>query len=183
MSPSQAVALSPPMKKFILHWGDMGSRWGINRTVAQIHALLYISPEPLNAEQITATLGVARSNVSTSLKELLGWGVIRKVPVLGDRRAHYESLTDAWEMFRLVVRGRKQRELDPTFAAVAECLEEAGHGDSKEEVFRERMEELLNFFDMLTEFYEEVHTMPRRTMERLFRAGARLRRLFGGKRG
>src|SRR5947209_20605388 len=106
--------LSPVQQKFILHWGEMGTRWGINRTVAQIHALLFISPRPLHAEEIAATLAVARSNVSTSLKELQGWGIVKLVHVLGDKRDHFESLKDVWEMFRVVLDGRKQHDLHPT---------------------------------------------------------------------
>src|SRR5471030_1774960 len=88
--------LSPVEQKFILHWGEMGTRWGINRTVAQVHALLYLSPKPLNAEEIADTLSVARSNVSTSLKDLQTWRIVKVVHVLGDRRDHYESLKDVW---------------------------------------------------------------------------------------
>ena len=106
--------LSPVQQKFILHWGEMGTRWGINRTVAQIHALLFLSPQPLNAEQIAETLAVARSNVSTSLKELQGWGIVKLVHVLGDKRDHFESMKDVWEMFRVVLDERKRREIDPT---------------------------------------------------------------------
>src|SRR5574341_677887 len=97
------VQLTPTMKKFILHWGEMGTRWGVNRTVAQVHALLYISPRPLNAEEIAETLDVARSNVSTSLKELQGWGIVRLIHVMGDKRDHFESMKDVWEMFQLVL--------------------------------------------------------------------------------
>ena len=177
MSPDAAISLSAPMRKFILHWGEMGDRWGINRTVAQCHALIYISEVALHAEQMTDTLSVARSNVSTSLRELLGWGVIREVSMLGDRRKHYESLTDVWEMFRMVVSERKRRELDPTFVIVRECLEEAGDG-----VFRYRLEGLVEFFDTFSGFYEELEGMDRKTMERLFKAGTKLSKLFGGKR-
>src|SRR5271155_4591294 len=108
--------LTPVTRKFILHWGEMGTRWGVNRTVAQIHALLYISPRPLDAEEIALTLEVARSNVSTSLKELQGWGIVRVVHVLGDRRDHFESMKDVWEMFQVVLTERKRREIDPTVA-------------------------------------------------------------------
>src|ERR1043166_2009683 len=101
-------------KQYILHWGEMGTRWGINRTVAQIHALLYLSPKPLAADEIADTLTVARSNVSTSIRELESWGIIRPVHVLGERREHYESLKDVWEMFRIIVEQRKRREVDPT---------------------------------------------------------------------
>src|SRR3954464_2408665 len=106
--------LSPVQQKFVLHWGEMGTRWGINRTVAQIHALLFLSEKPLNAEEIAETLGVARSNVSNSLKELQGWGIVRLLHVMGDRRDHFESMKDIWEMFRTILDERKKRETDPT---------------------------------------------------------------------
>src|SRR3989441_8959669 len=118
--------LSPVATKFILHWGEMGTRWGINRTVAQIDALLFLSPSPLNAEDIADALSVARSNVSTSLRELQGWGIVKIVHVLGDRRDHFESLKDVWEMFRIVLDERKKREIDPTLNVIRECIAEAG---------------------------------------------------------
>src|SRR5881628_1159381 len=123
-------ALPPVEQKFVLHWGEMGTRWGINRTVAQIHALLYISPRPLNAEEIAETLGVARSNVSNSLKELQGWGIVKLVHVMGDRRDHFESLKDVWEMFRIVLDERKKREIDPSLSMLQECIAEAEKGDA-----------------------------------------------------
>ena len=104
------MTLTEVQQKFVLHWGEMGTRWGINRTVAQIHALLYISPKPLNAEDIAETLAVARSNVSTSLKELQGWRIVKLVHVLGDKRDHFESMRNVWEMFRIVLDERKRRE-------------------------------------------------------------------------
>src|SRR6187200_1451225 len=119
-SPLSAVA-----EKFILHWGEMGTRWGINRTVAQIHALLFLSPRPMHAEEIATTLGVARSNVSTSLKELQNWGIVRVVHVLGDRRDHFESMTDVYEMFRVILAERKRREIDPTLSILRSCLAES----------------------------------------------------------
>src|SRR6201987_1828861 len=117
--------LSPIQQNFILHWGEMGTRWGINRTVAQIHALLFLSPKPLNAEEIAQTLSVARSNVSTSLKELQGWGIVKLVHVLGDKRDHFESMKDAWEMFRMVLDERKKREIDPTLNMLRTCIAES----------------------------------------------------------
>src|SRR5436853_2001438 len=117
--------LSPVEQKFVLHWGEMGTRWGINRTVAQIHALLYMAPKPLNAEDIASTLAVARSNVSTSLKELQGWRIVRLVHVLGDKRDHFESMKDPWEMFRVVLDERKKREIDPTMRMLREYIAEA----------------------------------------------------------
>ena len=179
MPDAAALRLTPAMEKFILHWGEMGSKWGINRTVAQVHALLYVAPRPLHAEEITDTLGVARSNVSTCLKELVEWGIVETSPVLGDRRTHYVSLTDVWEMFRRVCHERKRRELDPTFVAVRECLAEAGAGERH---LKERLGALVGFFDDLSAFYDSVHALPQSTTRKLFRAGAKLRRLFGGRR-
>src|SRR5207302_6872763 len=108
-------------KQYILHWGEMGTRWGINRTVAQIHALLYLSPKALPAEEIAETLSVARSNVSTSIRELETWGSVRAVHVLGDRREHYEAMKDGWEMFRLGIEQRKRRESEPTGEGLRQC--------------------------------------------------------------
>src|SRR5258708_24458104 len=115
------TGLTPIQQKFILHWGEMGARWGINRTVAQIHALLYLSARPLNAEEIATTLGVARSNVSNSLRELQGWGIVRISHILGDRRDHFESLKDLWEMFRIISDERKKREADPVLNMLREA--------------------------------------------------------------
>jgi DNA-binding transcriptional regulator GbsR (MarR family) len=122
------MKLKPVEQKFILHWGEMGTKWGINRTVAQLHALLYISPKPLNADDIAETLGVARSNVSNSLKELLSWHIIKLVHVMGDKRDHFEALPDVWETFRIVLEERKRREIDPTLAVLRECIAMAEEG-------------------------------------------------------
>src|SRR5919202_6344782 len=122
---STTVALSPVAERFILHWGEMGTRWGINRTVAQIHALLYLSQKPLHAEEIAETLGVARSNVSTSLRELQGWGIVRIAHVMGDRRDHFESMKDVWEMFRTILDERKKRETDPTLHLLRDLTSQA----------------------------------------------------------
>src|ERR1700680_558642 len=115
------MKLSPVQQKFVLHWGEMGTRWGLNRPVAKIHALLYISPKSLNAEEIAETLDVARSNVSNSLKELQSWRMVKLVHVLGDKRDHFESMRNVWEMFRIVLDERKRREIDPTIAVLEEC--------------------------------------------------------------
>src|SRR5215813_8360313 len=128
------MPLLPIEQRFVLHWGEMGTRWGINRTVAQVHALLFVSPKPLHAEEIATTLSVARSNVSTSLRELQGWGIVRVVHVLGDRRDHFETLKDVWEIFRIVAEERKKREIDPTMRVLAQCVKEAKadpHGEAQ----------------------------------------------------
>src|SRR3954470_12559689 len=134
--------LSPVEQKFILHWGEMGTRWGINRTVAQIHALLYLSPRPVNAEEIASTLNVARSNVSTSLKELQGWGIVKRVHVLGDQRDHFESMKDVWEMFRVVLDERKRREIDPTLAVLRDCIADAEKDRETSDYSEQRLRDL-----------------------------------------
>src|ERR1700691_1728914 len=136
------MPLTPIEQKFILHWGEMGTRWGINRTVAQVHALLYVSPRPLHAEEISTTLAVARSNVSTSLRELEGWRIVRVVHVLGDRRDHFETLSDVWEIFRIVAEERKRREIDPTLRVLQECVADLQKNKSGSGYTRERLEEM-----------------------------------------
>src|SRR5262249_39462736 len=138
------MKLSPVQQKFILHWGEMGTRWCINRTVAQIHALLYVSPKPLNAEEIAETLNVARSNVSNSLKELQTWRIVKLVHVMGDKRDHFESMKDVWEMFRVVLDERKRREIDPTIAMLEECLTDSGK--ESDPFTDDRLRELHRFF-------------------------------------
>src|SRR3954471_12025186 len=152
-------ALSPTTRKFILHWGEMGARWGINRTVAQVHALLYVSPKPLNAEDIVAALGVARSNVSTSLRERQGWGIVRIVHVMGDRRDHFESLHDVWQLFQAVMQERKKREFDPTLALLRECVAEAEKAGAKEAHLRQRLAALADFFDTMSSWYEQMRAL------------------------
>ena len=174
----QAIQLSPVQEKFVLHWGEMGTRWGINRTVAQIHALLYISPDPLNAEQIAATLSVARSNVSTSLRELQGWGIVRIVHVLGDRRDHFETMSDVWEMFQIVMDERKKREIDPTLALLRECVSEADASRQEDEHTRQRLHELLGFFETMSDWYTQIRNMPRGAVMNFVKMGSKVRKLL-----
>ena len=171
--------LSPVATKFILHWGEMGARWGINRTVAQIHALLFLAPRPLNAEEIAEALSVARSNVSTSLKELQGWGIIRVVHVMGDRRDHFESMKDVWELFRLVLDERKRREIDPTLTILRDCLIEAEKAGAGEKYARERLGDLLGFFETTTAWYEQLRRMPTGAMIKLVGMGEKLKKMLG----
>ena len=171
----------PPLtqiqRQYILHWGEMGTRWGINRTVAQIHALLYLSPEPLPAEAIAATLSVARSNVSTSIRELESWGLVRPVHVLGDRREHYETLKDVYEMFHLIVEQRKRREVDPTVQLLRRSLAEL-HKDSSDDYTRDRLQEMADFFDAASAAYEEINRLSPRALRSLLKVRGRVRRLF-----
>jgi DNA-binding transcriptional regulator GbsR (MarR family) len=173
------MTLTPVQRKFVLHWGEMGTRWGINRTVAQIHALLFLSPVPLDAEAIAETLGVARSNVSTSLRELQGWRIVRVVHRLGDRRDHFESLKDVWEMFRIIVDERKKREADPTLAMLRDAVAEAKKPGAADAYTRERLGDLLKFFEVLTAWTEQTRKLPTAAVVRLIRMGDRIGKLLG----
>lgn len=172
-------SLSPVQQKFILHWGEMGTRWGINRTVAQIHALLFMSPNPLNAETIAETLGVARSNVSNSLKELQSWGIVKLVHVMGDKRDHFESMKDVWEMFRVVLDERKKREIDPTLILLRECIEEADKDKETDEYTEQRLRDLHDFFAMTTAWYSQIRQWPTTALTRFVKLGDRARKLLG----
>ena len=165
------MELTPLVEKFILHWGEMGARWGINRTVAQIHALLFLSPKPLNAEQIVEALSIARSNVSTSLRELQGWGVVKIVHVLGDRRDHFESVREVWELFRVVLDERKRREVDPTLTILRDCVIEAEKAGADETYAKERLNDLLDFFETTSAWYEQLRRLPTAMMVRFIKMG------------
>jgi DNA-binding transcriptional regulator GbsR (MarR family) len=173
------VPLTPVQQKFILHWGEMGTRWGINRTVAQIHALLYIYPKPLHAEDIVESLNVARSNVSTSLKELQGWGIVKMVHVLGDKRDHFESMKDVWEMFRVVLDERKRREIDPALAMLRECIAEVEQEKTKDPHTLERLQALRDFFELTTAWYMQVRNWPASVMIKFVKLGDKVRKVLG----
>jgi DNA-binding transcriptional regulator GbsR (MarR family) len=172
------VQLSPAAQKFVLHWGEMGTRWGINRTVAQIHALLFISPKPLTAEQIADTLEVARSNVSTSLKELQGWGIVKITHVMGDRRDHFESMKDVWEMFRIILDERKRRECDPTLNMLRECVAQT-KGSSSDAYVRERLSDMLGFFESMTGWYDQTRRMSTPAVLKFVKMGDKVAKMFG----
>jgi len=169
--------LTPVEQQYILHWGEMGTRWGINRTVAQIHALLFLSREPLAAEEIAETLNVARSNVSTSVRELESWGLVRPVHLLGDRREHYETLKDVCEMFRIIIAQRKRRELDPTIQLLRRSLEQLDH-EGGQAYTRERLAEMAEFFETGTSIYDEVNHLSPQKLRGLLKMKGRIRKLF-----
>ena len=185
------MPLSPIEQKFVLHWGEMGTRWGINRTVAQVHALLFLSPRPLYAEEIATTLAVARSNVSNSLRELQGWGIVRVAHVLGDRRDHFESVKDAWEIFRIVAEERKRREIDPTLRMLQECVrdlkkEDVARGSRPRSpegmsatYTRERLEDMLAFLTTTSGLFDELVHMPTGALKGMTRLRGKLKALFG----
>lgn len=181
MTDTTKPTLSPVAQKFILHWGEMGTRWGINRTVAQVHALLFLSQTPMPADEISSTLAVARSNVSTCLRELQGWGIVRVVHVLGDRRDHFESLKDVWEIFRIVSEERKRREIDPTLRILAECVAESKatpHGDA---YTRERLESMLEFLTAMAGLFDEILRMPTTALKGVVKLRGKVITLLGKK--
>jgi DNA-binding transcriptional regulator GbsR (MarR family) len=173
------IELSDVQRRFILHWGEMGTRWGINRTVAQVHALLYISTRPLDAEEITETLAVARSNVSGSLRELQSWGIVKMVHVMNDRRDHFESMKDPWEMFRVVLDERKRREIDPTLAMLRETVAEMKSKGDKDVITAERLDALREFFEVTTSWYNMIRQWPTPVLIRFMKLGDKALKLIG----
>ena len=175
------MKLTPVMQKYILHWGEMGTRWGVNRTVAQIHALLYLSTDPLHAEEISETLGVARSNVSTSLKELQSWGLVKVIHVLGDRRDHFQSQKELWDIFLVIIEERKKREIDPTLTMLRECVLESEHDNKTSEEVKARIHNTLEFMELLTGWYDQMKKLPQPILVKIMRLGAKVQNFIGNK--
>jgi DNA-binding transcriptional regulator GbsR (MarR family) len=177
----QTDALSGPVERFVLHWGEMGTSWGVNRSVAQIHALLYLSDVPLTAEDIADSLGMARSNVSTSLRELLGWNLIRRVHAMGDRRDYYEAEADMFEMVRRIALGRKAREIDPALAVLRSCLADAKADSAVPPSVRRRLAAMLDFTETVDRSFGEIMRLPAPTLMGLIRMGGAIARFAGRK--
>src|ERR1700735_2768618 len=176
--------LPEAVRRFVLEWGNLGERWGVNRSVSQIHALLYASRHPLSAEDIADTLGIARSNVSNSLRELQTWNIIRSVPILGDRRTFYTAETDLWNLMARIAAGRKARELDPAAEALRECVEMSRDDKRVDPVVQLRLREMLEFIERISRWYDQMIVMPRSTIVALMKMGGGIARLWdrGGKR-
>lgn len=168
------LADHPDAKAFIRHWGEMGSQWGVNRSVSQIHALLYLSAEPLTAEAIVDVLGLARSNVSTALKELQGYAIVRRVHVEGDRRDHFVAETDLWDMLMRIVAERKRREIDPTIAALGELAARLADDATAPPQVRERIARMHEFLGTLSGWYEQVRVLPKPTLVTLMKLGSKI---------
>lgn len=169
----------PAAKAFILHWGEMGTQWGVNRSVAQVHGLLYLSDRPLPADDIVEQLVLARSNVSTALKELQGYGIVRRVHVDGDRRDHFVAETDLWEMLMRISAERKRREIDPTIALLGELAEQMAKDDSAPAHVRERITRMHEFIGTLTNWYDQVRRLPKPTLVTLMKLGGKIARFVG----
>lgn len=173
------IELTPAKQRFILHWGEMGSSWGINRTVAQIYAVLYLSRRPLTADEICETLSVARSTVSAGLHELQNWGVIRVVHVLGDRRDHFETMNDIWEMFRVILNERKRREFDPTLAVLRETVADLSEDEDCDSFAKEKVADMLDLFETITTAYNQVEKMPTDAIKKMAKLGDGLAKILG----
>ena len=173
--------LPGPVERFVVHWGEMGTTWGVNRSVAQIHALLYLSEVPLTAEDIAERLGMARSNVSTSLRELLSWNLIRRVHAMGDRRDYYEAEADMFEMVRRIAMGRKAREIDPALAVLRSCLADAKADAAVSPSVRKRLTAMLDFTETVDRSFGEIMRLPAPTLMGLIRMGGAIARFAGRK--
>ena len=175
------MEITPLMQKYILHWGEMGTRWGVNRTVSQIHALLYLSPEALTAEDIAELLSVARSNVSTSIKELQGWGLISVEQVLGDRRDYFTVRGDTWEMLMTILEERKKREIEPTLTLLRQCVLDMENDNKTTEEVKQKIRAMLTFISTLTDWFDQVKGLPKNTLVVLMKMGSKVAKLVPSK--
>jgi DNA-binding transcriptional regulator GbsR (MarR family) len=175
-----AVNLPPLIQTFVLHFGEMGSRWGINRTVGQIYALLFLSSEPLNAEDIVERLGVSRSNVSMGLKELQSWNLVRLQHKPGDRRDYFSTPDDIWQIVRTLVEERKKREIDPTLTLLREVLMQEP-ASSEERHAQTRMREMHDLFELLTDWYAEMQRLETERLVQLLKLGTKVQKILDVK--
>jgi DNA-binding transcriptional regulator GbsR (MarR family) len=173
------IHLTEPMRRYILHWGEMGQRWGVNRSVAQVHALLYLADEPLVADEIVEALGVARSNVSTSLKELQTWELVRLVHVPGDRRDHFEAKHDPWDVLMTIVEGRKRREIDPTIAMLRDVSAEAAKDEATPAAAKAKIASMLTFLEDLNGWYAQMRDVPAPVLRKLMTLGVKITQFIG----
>jgi DNA-binding transcriptional regulator GbsR (MarR family) len=171
------MILNPVAQRFVLHWGEMGSKWGVNRTVAQVHALLYLIGKPMPADEITETLGVARSNVSNSLKELQNWNLIQVVHIMGDRRDHFTTSSDVWQLFKTVVHERKEREFDPTIIVLRDCLENPDL-DKEEADAKQRIVEALGFMEAISSWGDQMLKLEPSTLMKMMKLGGKIKELL-----
>ena len=176
------MKLSPLHQEFILHFGEMGSRWGINRTVGQIYALIYVSQQPLNADDIAEALEFSRSNVSMGLKELQAWRLVQLRHFPGDRREYFQAPTDAWEVFQTLAEERRRREIEPTLSMLRNALLEQPTTEA-DRVAQERMRGMHEVIELTTRWFDDVQRLDRKTLEQLLGMGAKVQRLleFTGK--
>lgn len=175
--------LSEKARRFLAQYGEMASHWGLNRTECQIHGLLFLSPKPLDAEEIAETLGVARSHVGNSLKELESWGMVKPTRPLGSRREHYEAHADVWEMFRQAVHEQKRREIDPWMKTLRQAASELDDGTKDGAYAKKRVGEMLGFFETFSGWYEDVRKLPTPLIRKFLTLGGKAVSLLGLKAG
>lgn len=173
------MQLTPVMQRYVVHWGEMGTRWGINRSVAQIQALLYLSPEPLHADEIVEALGIARSNVSVGLKELVTWKLVQTTQKLGDRRDYFVAQKDPWEVVRVIVEARRQRELEPTVGFLKDCATALESDRETPPHVREQILGQLEFMEIFMGWYNTLTALPQKTLLKMMRLGQRLAKVIG----
>ena len=171
------MKLNPTTEKFVLHWGEMGTQWGVNRTVAQIHALLYILGRPMPADEIVETLDVARSNVSNSIKELQSWQLVQTVHILGDRRDHFTTSGDVWELFRIIVAERQRREIEPTVRFLQSLMDSPEYAQENETA-RQRIAQTHEFVGTLTSWTQEMLRLSTSTLAKVLKLGASIQKLL-----
>ncbi len=168
--------LPPLTQRFVMHFGEMGSRWGINRTVGQIYALLYVSSKPLNADDIGEALGFSRSNVSMGLKELQSWNLVRLFHQPNDRREYFQAPEDMWAIFRTLAAERRKREIDPTLSMLRDALME--QPSVAEDIHaQERMRQMHGFIDLMTNWLDDVLRMDSSTLASLMQMGSKVKKL------
>jgi DNA-binding transcriptional regulator GbsR (MarR family) len=173
------MQLTDIQRQFVLHWGEMGTLWGVNRTVAQIHALLFVHGKPMHAEALCETLGVARSNVSNSLKELQAWNLVRLTHQLGDRRDHFETSVDVWELFRTIVRERKEREFDPTTRLLSDLVRSPDFAQESADA-QDRIRSTLDLMTKLGAWSDEMLRLSPGTLDKILTLGANVQRFVRG---
>lgn len=171
------MKLTPLVQTFVLHFGEMGSRWGINRTVGQIYALLYLSPTPLHAGDIADVLGFSRSNVSMGLKELASWRLIRLKHLPDDRRDYFTAPDDVWDIFKTLAEERRKREIEPTLSVLRDALLEKATNDADQHA-QIRMQAMHDLIELVTKWMDDLQGMDPRSLERLMRFGSRLLKLL-----
>jgi len=173
------MKITPTIKKYIHHWGEMGIRWGTNRSVAQIQALLYLSPKPLTNENISELLNISKSTVSTNLRELQNYGLVMMKHIEKDREDYFESIHDVWELFRVIIEKRKEKELSPTLKMLKECSKEIEIEDKADKITRERIHNMLSFVDSINDWYEKIRSISNSTLRKIMKLGNAITSLVG----
>jgi len=173
------MKITPTINKYIHHWGEMGIRWGTNRSVAQIQALLYLSPKPLTNVEISELLNISKSTVSTNLRELQNYGLVVMKHLEKDREDYFESIHDVWELFRVIIEKRKEKELSPTLKMLKECSIEIETEDEAEQITRERIHNMLSFVDSINDWYEKIRSISNSTLRKIMKLGNAITSLVG----